>query len=75
LYKSSKLPGPGQYQYENMTGKSMVNSVFANSNNFSVSKDKRFGVPTKKTVQVAPSTYKPLNNLNEDFKSTFARTG
>ena len=58
-----------------MTGKSIVNSVFNNSNNFSVGKDKRFVVPTKKSDQVAPSTYKPLNNLNEDFKSTFTKTG
>ena len=49
LAKSAKLPGPGQYAYENMTGKSINNSVFNNSNNYSVGKDKRFGVPTKKT--------------------------
>jgi hypothetical protein len=75
LAKSAKLPGPGQYKNENMTGKPLVNSVFNNTNNYSISRDKRFGVPTKKADVVAPGSYSPLNNLNENFKSTFTRTG
>ena len=38
-------------------------------------KDTRFKFPTKKEIAVDPTLYKPLNNLNENFKSTFKQAG
>ena len=45
-----------------------------NAKNFSVGKDKRFSVPTKKVASPAPDKYKPLNSLNENFNSTFQKS-
>jgi hypothetical protein len=74
LEKSKKLPGPGQYVAANLTGKSLTNSQFVNTKSFSLGKEQRFMVPTKKEMEVSPTTYKPNDNLNEDFKSTFKKT-
>jgi len=49
LEKSGKLPGPGSYTQDNYIGKVMMNSMYKTTNNFSISKEKRFEVPTKKT--------------------------
>ena len=31
----------------------------------------RFAVPTRKVGSPSPDKYKPMNNLNENFNSTF----
>ena len=74
LEKSKKLPGPGQYVAPDLTGKNLNNSQFVNTQNFSLGKEHRFTVPTKKEIEVSPTTYRPNDNLNEDFKSTFKKT-
>ena len=57
--RSKKLPGPGQYVANDLTGKSLTNSVFKNANNFSIGHETRFSIPTRKVDEVAPDTYKP----------------
>jgi len=64
LDKSNKLPGPGSYRADDYLGKGLVNSMYATTNNFSIGKESRFMVPTKKKDNTSPDTYAPLNNLN-----------
>ena len=74
LEDSGKLPGPGQYETVDLCGRIYNNSAFQNSNKFSVGKEHRFGIPTKKWLDVSPVSYKPKDNFNEEVKSTFKKT-
>lgn len=74
LSKAKKLPGPGQYGAQDLCGSSLTNSAFKNPKNFSIGHETRFSVPTKKTDETAPVTYKPMDNLNQNYKSTFTKT-
>jgi len=67
------LPGPGSYLYDDLTGKNLKSSVMRNTSYFSVGKQHRFEVPTKKVAAPAPDVYRPQNNLNENFNSTFQK--
>ena len=64
LTKSSRLPGPGQYVAPNLTGTSLNHSMMRTTQNFSIGKETRFHIPTKKEVKAAPDSYHPLNSLN-----------
>ena len=76
LEKSAKLPGPGNYAQMNVTGNDLTNSVYKNQSKFSFSKAQdRFTAPTKKQAPVSPSSYSPMNNLNQNFNSTFVNSG
>ncbi len=33
----------------------------------------RFNVPTRKVAAPAPNAYQPLNNLNQNYNSTFIK--
>ena len=73
LERSGKLPGPGNYAHAEVTGiRQGTNSRTTNEPKFSfgLAKD-RFAVPTYKKQDVGPGEYKPQNNLNENFNSTF----
>lgn len=60
----------------NVTGNDLTNSAYKNQSKFSFSKAQdRFKAPTKKQAQVAPSSYSPMNNLNQNFNSTFVKSG
>ena len=75
LERSSKLPGPGNYQHAEVTGLKQTHSSKVNNEpkfSFGLAKD-RFSVPTKKVASPAPDNYKPLNSLNENFNSTFTK--
>ena len=71
LARSKKLPGPGSYLADDLTGKNLKVSVMRNTSYFSVGKQSRFDVPTRKIGAPAPDVYKPQNNLNENYNSTF----
>ena len=74
LDKSRKLPGPGLYELPAITGQNMTTSNFRTQSKFSFGKAvDRFNVPTKKVAAPAPGVYKPLNNFNENFNSTFVK--
>ena len=64
LARSKKLPGPGSYINDDLTGKNLKVSVMRNTSYFSVGKEKRFDVPTRKVAAPAPDVYKPQTNLN-----------
>jgi hypothetical protein len=64
LEKSMKLPGPGSYKQDDFLGKELNNSMYKTTNNFSIAKDKRFNVATRKEETIAPGSYEPKNNLN-----------
>ena len=74
LERSKRLPGPGQYKTTDTVGKSQNTSTIDNSNRYSFGREQRFSVPTKKFIEVNPNSYKPLNNLNQDYQSTFRKT-
>lgn len=72
LDKSKKLPGPGFYQHPEVTGMAMTQSHIKTESKFSFGKAQdRFNVPTRKIPAPAPDVYSPLNNLNENYNSTF----
>ena len=76
LEVSKKLPGPGQYHnYDIKSYGKSVSSTNPNCQNFSIGKDKRFDIPTKNMIQTSPASYFPKDNLNEDVKSNFKKTG
>ena len=76
LEKSAKLPGPGQYVASDICGKELVNSSYKTSNKFSFGKAAdRFHAPTKKVAAPSPDKYTPLNNFNENYNSTFVKSG
>ena len=72
LDRSKKLPGPGSYMFQEVIGKDITASKFRTTSKFSFSKARdRFSVPTRKEASPAPGTYAPLNNLNQNYNSTF----
>ena len=76
LEKSAKLPGPGNYENDHITGNTLSNSAFKNVSKFSIPKaNDRFAAPTKKVAAPAPNVYSPQNNLNQNFNSTFVKSG
>ena len=76
LKKSTKLPGPGKYNAIEICGKDLVHSLYKSQSKFSFGKaHDRFQVPTKKMQSPSPSQYMPKNNLNENFNSTFVKSG
>jgi hypothetical protein len=74
LKDSKKLPGPGAYETVDLCGRTYNNSHFTTAKNFSIGKESRFQIPTKKWMNVSPATYKPMDNFNEDYKSNFRKT-
>ena len=74
LDRSKKLPGPGSYDANDMTGKNLNNSTFRTNEQFSIGKDGRFQVPTKTFGSPSPDAYNPLNNLNQNYNSTFQKS-
>ena len=75
LKRSGKLPGPGSYVTDNLTGVALKNSLYKTTNNFSIGKEERFARPTMKPQMNSPDSYKPLDSLNENYRSTFAKSG
>ena len=74
LDKSKKLPGPGSYVHSEITGKNLLQSHIKTESKFSFGKaNDRFNVPTYKIGSPAPNVYKPMNNLNENYNSTFTK--
>mmetsp|Transcript_16043 Transcript_16043/g.24902 ORF Transcript_16043/g.24902 Transcript_16043/m.24902 type:complete len:129 (-) Transcript_16043:55-441(-) len=74
LEKSSKLPGPGKYNAIEVCGKDLIHSLYNTQSKFSFGKaEDRFFVPTKKVASPSPDKYVPLNNLNQNFNSTFQK--
>ena len=59
LDDSKKLPGQGAYESTHLCGKALTNSGFTTSKNFSIGKESRFQVPTKKWMHASPASYKP----------------
>ena len=75
LEKSKKLPGPGQYGYSQFFGRNSIQSQVPTMQRFSFARSfDRFKVPTKKESSPAPGVYKPMNNLNENYQSTFKKS-
>ena len=72
LGRSAKLPGPGHYKFIEVVGKDTSMSNYKTESKFSFGKaNDRFFVPTRKVQSPAPGTYAPLNNLNQNYNSTF----
>ena len=72
LERSKKLPGPGHYAAPHMTGKDVIFSTVKSESRYSFGKAQdRFSVPTRKVPAPAPGVYSPMNNLNQNFNSTF----
>jgi len=72
LDKSKKLPGPGFYEHARVTGVDMTQSQIKSESKYSFGKaNDRFFVPTRKVAAPGPDQYAPLNNLNENYNSTF----
>ena len=72
LERSKKLPGPGHYAAPHMTGKDVIFSTVKSESRYSFGKAlDRFSVPTRKVPAPAPGVYSPMNNLNQNFNSTF----
>jgi hypothetical protein len=46
-----------------------------NTQFYKIGGEERFAVPTRKVGSPAPGVYHPLNNLNENFNSTFKKAG
>ena len=46
-----------------------------NTQFYKIGGEERFTVPTRKVGSPAPGVYKPLNNLNENYNSTFIKAG
>jgi hypothetical protein len=75
LARSRKLPGPGSYGADDLTGKNLKTSVMKNTQFYKIGGAERFAVPTRKVGSPSPDVYKPQNNLNENFNSTFVKAG
>ena len=74
LDKSKRLPGPGFYNHAEVTGKNLLQSNIKSESMYSFGKaNDRFHAPTKKFVSPAPGLYSPLNNLNQNYNSTFVK--
>ena len=74
LEKSKKLPGPGYYEHPVITGMNITQSHVKTESKYSFGKaNDRFDVPTRKIPAPAPNVYSPLNNLNENYNSTFTK--
>ena len=74
LGRSKKLPGPGYYEHPRVTGMALTQSHIKTESKFTFGKAKdRFNVPTRKVPAPAPNVYAPLNNLNENYNSTFLK--
>lgn len=74
LGKSAKLPGPGSYAFPEVVGRIQGNSIYNTESQYSFGKaNDRFAVPTKKVASPAPSQYKPMTNLNQNYNSTFIK--
>lgn len=72
LGRSKKLPGPGYYEFAEVTGKPLVQSHIPTENKFSFGKaHDRWYPPTRKVPAPGPDKYRPQNNLNENFYSIY----
>jgi hypothetical protein len=68
------LPGPGSYKHTEVLGKPLIQSNIMTESFYSFSKaNDRFNVPTRKVAAPAPNVYHPLNNLNQNYNSTFIK--
>jgi hypothetical protein len=75
LARSKKLPGPGSYGADDLTGKNLKQSVMKNTQFYKIGGTERFAVPTRKVGSPSPDVYQPLNNLNQNYNSTFLKAG
>ena len=74
LDRSRKLPGPGSYKHTEVLGKPLIQSNIMTESFYSFRKaNDRFNVPTRKVAAPDPNVYHPLNNLNENYNSTFIK--
>lgn len=72
LARSRKLPGPGYYEYAEVTGKPLIQSHISTEAKFSFGKaHDRWDPPTRKVTAPSPDKYRPLNNLNENHYSVY----
>lgn len=46
-----------------------------NTSYYKIGNTERFACPTRKVGSPSPAKYSPLNNLNENFNSTFQKAG
>lgn len=72
MARSKKLPGPGSYEYAEVTGKPLVLSSIKTESKYSFGKAKdRWYPPTRKIPGPSPDHYSPMNNLNQNYYSIY----